>query len=312
MNTPEQSLTFTVTQGGQRLDRWLAEVLPERSRTEIQRWIRDRRITVNGSHLKASYRVEPGDYIVVNIPPPLPADIQPEPIPLDILYEDENLLVINKAAGMVVHPASGHVHRSGTLVNAVLAHVPNLAVGGEERPGIVHRLDKDTSGLILVAKNDMAHRSLQAQFKTREVEKVYLALVEGELPIAHGRVEAPIGRDLYHRQRMAVVPGHKGRSAVTEFTVCERFPGYTLIEARPRTGRTHQIRVHMAYIGHPLVGDPVYGHRCRRLHCPRQFLHAHRLGFRLPDTGQWIELTAPLPADLEEVLRRLRDERTPT
>ncbi len=312
MNPPEQSLTFTVTRGGQRLDRWLAEVLLERSRTEIQRWIREKRITVNGSHLKASYKVEPEDHIVVNIPPPLPADIQPEPIPLDILYEDENLLVINKAAGMVVHPASRHVYRSGTLVNAVLAHVPNLAVGGEERPGIVHRLDKDTSGLILVAKNDMAHRNLQAQFKTREVEKVYLALVEGELPIAHGRVEAPIGRDPYHRQRMAVVPEHKGRSAVTEFTVRERFPGYTLIEARPRTGRTHQIRVHMAYIGHPLVGDPVYGHRRRRLHCPRQFLHAHRLGFRLPDTGQWIELTAPLPADLEEVLQRLRDERTPT
>lgn len=306
MEAQERVLSFTVTEGGQRLDRWLADALPDHSRAEIQRWIKEERITVNGACLKPSYKVEPGDEILVRMPPPLPTEIEPEPIPLDILYEDENLLVINKPAGMVVHPAPGRVHRTGTLVNAVLAHVPNLNVGGERRPGIVHRLDKETSGVIVVAKNDMALRALQAQFKQREVEKVYLALVEGEIPVTHGRVEAPIGRDPRHRERMAVVPEHKGRLAITEFTVRKRLPGCTLIEARPRTGRTHQIRVHMAYIGHPLVGDPVYGHRRKRLRAPRQLLHAYRLGFRLPDTGERVTFTAPLPADFEEVLRRLR------
>ncbi len=306
MNTQEHTLRFTVTEDGQRLDRWLAAALPDRSRAEIQRWIKEGRVLVNDTVLKASYRVEPGDEIVVHIPPPLPTEIQPEPIPLDIIYEDEDLLVINKPAGMVVHPAPGRVHRTGTLVNAILAHTPDLLIGGEQRPGIVHRLDKDTSGVILVAKNDKTLRALQAQFKSREVEKDYLALVEGELPFTRGRVEAPIGRDPRHRQRMAVVPEGKGRPAVTEFTVRERFPGYTLIEVQPRTGRTHQIRVHLAYIGHPVVGDPTYGRRRKRLHCPRQFLHAHRLRFRLPATGEWVEFTAPLPDDLEEVLIRLR------
>jgi len=195
------------------------------------------------------------------------------------------------------------------VVNAVLAHVPNLAVGGEQRPGIVHRLDKDTSGVILVAKNDAALRDLQAQFKARTVEKVYLALVEGELPTAHGRIEAPIGRDPRHRQRMAVVTEQKGRPAVTDFRVRERFSDYTLIEAHPRTGRTHQIRIHLASIGHPVVGDPLYGRKHSRLHCPRQFLHALKIGVRLPGSGMWAEFTAPLPADLEEVLERLRQER---
>lgn len=309
MNSHEHTLTFTVTQGGIRLDRWLVMALPERSRAEIQRWIKEGHVLVGGIRPKASYKVRPGDAITVQIPPPLPATAQPEPIPLDVLYEDEHLLVINKPAGMVVHPAPGRVHRTGTLVNAVLARVPDLAVSGEQRPGIVHRLDKDTSGVILVAKNDTALRDLQAQFKARTVEKAYLALVEGELPTAHGRIEAPIGRDPRHRQRMAVVPERKGRPAVTEFFVRERFSGYTLIEARPRTGRTHQIRVHLASIGHPLVGDPVYGRKHPRLHCPRQFLHALRIGIRLPGSGAWAEFTAPLPADLEEVLQRLRREK---
>jgi 23S rRNA pseudouridine1911/1915/1917 synthase len=280
--------------------------MPDRSRSEIQRWIKDGHVTVNGTPFKASYKVQPGDEVTITIPPPSPADIEPEAIPLHILYEDANLLVINKQAGMVVHPVPGGVHRRGTLVNAVLSHVPNLSIGGEERPGIVHRLDKDTSGVILVAKNDMAQRALQAQFKGRTVEKVYLALVEGEPPTLRGRIEAPIGRDLRNRQRMAVVTEEKGRAAVTEFTVRERLGGYTLIEVRLLTGRTHQIRVHLAYIGLPVVGDIVYGHRRKQLQCPRQFLHAHRIGFRLPETGEWKEFVAPLPADLEEVLQRLR------
>ena len=303
----ERTRSFVVEEGGQRLDRWLAERLPEHSRAEIQRWIREGRVLVNDTQLKASYRVEPGDVIVVRMPAPRPSEIQPEPIPLDILYEDADLLVINKPAGMVVHPAPGRAHRTGTLVNAILGHTTALAVGGEQRPGIVHRLDKDTSGVILVAKNDQALRALQAQFKARTVEKAYLALVEGEIPITHGRVEAPIGRDPRRRQRMAVVPEGKGRPAVTEFTVRERLSGYSLLEVRPRTGRTHQIRVHLAYIGHPVVGDPVYGRRRRRLYCPRQFLHAYRLGFRLPGSGEWAEFTAPLPRDLAEVLDRLRE-----
>jgi 23S rRNA pseudouridine1911/1915/1917 synthase len=304
-------LSFIVEQGGERLDRWLAAALPDYSRTEIQRWIKEGHVIVDGALPKVSYRVRPGDEITIQIPPPLPAVAQPESIPLDILYEDDHLLVINKPAGMVVHPAPGRVHRTGTLVNAVLAHVPNLAVGGEQRPGIVHRLDKDTSGVILVAKNDAALRDLQAQFKARTVEKVYLALVEGELPTAHGRIEAPIGRDPRHRQRMAVVTEQKGRPAVTDFRVRERFSDYTLIEAHPRTGRTHQIRIHLASIGHPVVGDPLYGRKHSRLHCPRQFLHALKIGVRLPGSGMWAEFTAPLPADLEEVLERLRQERMP-
>jgi 23S rRNA pseudouridine1911/1915/1917 synthase len=304
-------LSFIVEQGGERLDRWLAAALPDCSRTEIQRWIKEGHVIVDGALPKVSYRVRPGDEITIQIPPPLPAVAQPESIPLDILYEDDHLLVINKPAGMVVHPAPGRVHRTGTLVNAVLAHVPNLAVGGEQRPGIVHRLDKDTSGVILVAKNDAALRDLQAQFKARTVEKVYLALVEGELPTAHGRIEAPIGRDPRHRQRMAVVTEQKGRPAVTDFRVRERFSDYTLIEAHPRTGRTHQIRIHLASIGHPVVGDPLYGRKHSRLHCPRQFLHALKIGVRLPGSGMWAEFTAPLPADLEEVLERLRQERMP-
>ncbi len=311
MSVATRVLSFTVSQGGERLDRWLAAALPDRSRTEIQRWIKEGHVMVDGVLPKASYKVRPGDEITVKVPPPLPTTAQPEPISLDILYEDDDLLVINKPAGMVVHPAPGRVHRTGTLVNAVLAYVPDLAVGGEQRPGIVHRLDKDTSGVILVAKNDAALRDLQAQFKARTVEKVYLALVEGELPTARGRIEAPIGRDPRHRQRMAVVSEQKGRPAVTEFLVRERFSGYTLIEARPRTGRTHQIRVHMATIGHPLIGDPVYGHKHQRLYCPRQFLHAYRIEIRLPGRGEWAEFTAPLPADLEEVLQRLRSGTEP-
>ena len=302
----EEQLRFDQVTPGQRLDKWLAERLPDHSRTEIQRWIREGLVRVNGRASKPGYKLEPGDVVEVDVPAPVPyEEIKPEPIPLNILYEDDDLLVIDKPAGMVVHPAPGHT--SGTLVNAILYHCPDLrGVGGVERPGIVHRLDKDTSGLILVAKHDRAHRELQRQFKEREIEKAYLALVEGHLQPKEGRIEAPIGRDKRHRKRMAVI--RDGREAVTEYRVIAYYDDYTLVEVYPLTGRTHQIRVHFAFIGHPLVGDTVYGRRKQRLKpwLKRQFLHAHRLRFRLPRTGEWVEFTSPLPEDLQAVLDKLQ------
>ncbi|MGC8779594.1 MAG: RluA family pseudouridine synthase [Anaerolineae bacterium] len=314
-------LVFQVTEGSERLDRWLVGRLPEYSRTQVQRWIAEGRVTLGARRLKASYRVAVGDEISVVVPPPEHYAVEPEPIPLAVLYEDDDLLVINKPAGMVVHPAAGTYH--GTLVNAVLYHCPNLAgVGGVQRPGIVHRLDKDTSGVILIAKNDAAQRALQAQFKDREVHKTYLALVHGWVTPQRGEINAPIGRDPRNRQRMAVVPLVRGRSAVTRYEVQGYFeaesvsrrpagaapPRYTLVACHPLTGRTHQIRVHFAHIRHPIVGDPVYGgSRKETLLCPRQFLHAERIRFRLPATGQEVEFHAPLPADLQTVLSGLKE-----
>jgi 23S rRNA pseudouridine1911/1915/1917 synthase len=302
-----------VSEGGRRLDKYVAQMVPDLSRSRAQKLIEEGLVTVNGGNVKPSYRVEIGDLIAVRIPPPEPTEVKPEAIPLDIVYEDEDIIVVNKPAGMVVHPAYGH--RTGTLVNAVLAHCPDLAgVEGGQRPGIVHRLDKDTSGLIIVAKHDAARRHLQRQFKRREVRKVYVALLEGRLEPAQGVIEAPIGRDKKRRKRMAVVEG--GREARTEYRVVEYFGGrpgkasrpYTLVEAEPKTGRTHQVRVHFASIGHPLAGDPVYGFRKQRLSgLRRQFLHARTLGFRLPGSGEYVELTAELPDDLRVVLEELRE-----
>ncbi len=303
--TVETTLRFTDITPGERLDKWLTHQLPDRSRTEIQRWIKEGRVRVNGRESKPGYKLEPGDVVEVDIPTPTPyLKVAPEPIPITILYEDEDLLVIDKPAGMVVHPAPGHT--SGTLVNALLYHCPDLqGIGGVERPGIVHRLDKDTSGLILVAKNDRTHRELQRQFQERVVEKAYIALVEGELQPPLGRIEAPIGRDKRHRKRMMVTP--EGREAITEYKVLRHYPEYTLVEVRPLTGRTHQIRVHFAFIGYPLAGDTVYGRRKQRLKpwLRRHFLHAHRLSFILPRTGERVTFTSPLPRDLEAVLQRL-------
>jgi 23S rRNA pseudouridine1911/1915/1917 synthase len=294
---------IVVAKPGERLDKYIAAQRPDLSRAQVQRLLAEGLITVNGLWPKASYQVRAGDCIRVRLPPPVPSEVQPEPIPLRIVYEDSDLLVVDKPAGMVVHPAPGH--KAGTLVAAVLAHAPDLAgIGGTRRPGIVHRLDKDTSGLILVAKNEAAYRHLQDQFKNRAVNKVYLALLEGYPPAEHGRIEAPIGRDPRRRQRMAVVAG--GRKAVTEYRVLARYTGYTLVAAEPQTGRTHQIRVHFSWLGHPLVGDTVYGRRTAALGCPRQFLHAHRLGFRLPADNRYVKFESPLPADLLAVLARLR------
>jgi len=300
----ERRIVLQVERGGIRVDKYIAEAVPDLSRATAQRLIDEGHVLVNGATVKASHRLEPGDTLTVEIPAPVPVEVAPEAIPLDILYEDADILVVNKPAGMVVHPAFGH--QSGTLVNAVLAHCPDLAgVGGELRPGIVHRLDKDTSGLIVVAKGDVALRNLQEQFKGREVQKAYLALVEGHVSPPTGLIDAPIGRDPRARKKMAVVP-RGGREAQTEYRALEFYAEHTLVEAHPLTGRTHQIRIHMAFIGHPIVGDPVYGFRKQRAKAPRLFLHAARLGFRLPGTGEWREFQAPLPDDLAAVLERLR------
>lgn len=309
-------LTLAVAEGGERLDKWLAGQLPERSRSEIQRWIEAGLVTRGTRALKASYRVADGDRITVEAPALDDYEVAPEAIPLDVVYEDADLLVVNKAAGMVVHPAVGNWH--GTLVNAILYRCPDLeGVGGLHRPGIVHRLDKDTSGLILVAKNDRTHRILQTQFQAREVKKNYLALAYGRVTPASFMVDAAIGRDTRDRKRMAILPAGQGRAAVTRFEVRGYYdnrsagrsaPGdFTLMGCQPFTGRTHQIRVHLAYIRHPIVGDATYGGKRKpSLPCPRQFLHAERIRFRLPATGEDIEFTAPLPEDLQHVLDGLR------
>ncbi len=305
-------LVLRPAQEAGRLDKWLAAQLPDRSRSEIQRWIEAGLVTRQGRPLKASARVGCGDEITVVVPPPAEDyEALPEPIPLDVLYEDDDLLVINKPAGMVVHPGAGNRH--GTLVNAVLYRCPDLeGVGAAHRPGIVHRLDKDTSGVILVAKNDRAHRALQEQFKAREVHKIYLALVYGTVEPPQGRIEAAVGRDTRDRKRMAVMPAGLGRPSVTRYETVAIYkaPGgerLSLLSCQPLTGRTHQIRVHLAYIKHPIVGDGVYaGRRRPPVPCPRQFLHAHRLRFRLPGTGEEVEFVAALPPDLQAVLDRLQ------
>lgn len=297
------ALTVPPAATGERLDKYLADALPDLSRAMLQRLIKDGEIRVAGRPAKPSYRVSAGEVVLVTIPPPTPLEATPAPdISLDILYQDADLLVINKPAGLVVHP--GHGHPDDTLVNALLAHVPDLAgIGGVQRPGIVHRLDKDTSGLLLVAKHDRAHQALQEQFKSRSVEKIYLALVEGHITPPRGLIDAPMDRDPRNRQKMAVVTD--GRPAQTEYRTLETLPSVTLVEARLLTGRTHQARVHLASIGYPIVGDKVYGRRKSRIALDRHFLHAWRLGFTLPSSGQRVHFTAPLPPDLETVLVEL-------
>jgi 23S rRNA pseudouridine1911/1915/1917 synthase len=306
----ERRVDILAEGSGGRLDKYLADRVTELSRSAVQRLIERGQVTVNGELVRASYKVRAGDMVVVHLPSEEPRDLAAEAIPLVVIYEDEFLLAVDKPAGMVVHPAPGHP--GGTLVNALLAHCPELASNGEERPGIVHRLDRDTSGLILAAKSEKIRRGLQRQFKERQVRKAYLALLDGHLRPAWGRIEAPIGRDPRHRQRMAVMPG--GREAITEYHVLDQFSHqtgpaageYTLVEAEPMTGRTHQIRVHLASIGHAVVGDTVYGRRRAQLPVSRQFLHARRLGFRHPATGRRMELEAPLPEDLAVILELLR------
>ena len=291
----------------QRLDKFLVSCLPEFSRARLQGLIADGFVLIDQQPAKKSGQMlAPGTQVQVRIPPPAPSDLLPEAIPLDILFENDDLLVINKPAGMVVHPAAGHA--SGTLVHAALAHAPEMAgVGGEIRPGVVHRLDKDTSGIILLAKNDATHHWLQDQFRLRKTQKVYLALVDGKPPTPEGRIEAPIGRNTSHRKLMGVTEAHKGRAAVSEYFTRAIFRDHTLLEVHPLTGRTHQIRVHLAFIGCPVAADTVYGHRRVSVPLQRHFLHAWKLTIRLPGEKQPRSFEAPLAAELGHILEYLKD-----
>jgi 23S rRNA pseudouridine1911/1915/1917 synthase len=304
-----QIFTFTFEdEQNQRLDKFLVVCLPELSRSRIQALIKDGFVTVDGAlPRKAGQMLETHSIVRVNVPPAEPGNLQPEAIPLEIVFENEDLLVVNKPAGMVVHPSAGH--STGTLVQAALAHAPEMeGVGGELRPGVVHRLDKDTSGLILLAKNDRTHRWLQDQFRQRKVEKTYLALVDGKPPTPSGRIEASIGRDARERRKMAVVTPRKGRQAVSEYKTLEAFSAHTLLEIHPITGRTHQIRLHLAFLGCPVAGDTVYGKRHSSIPLERHFLHAARLRLRLRDERESRTFEAALPAELTRVLERLRTE----
>jgi 23S rRNA pseudouridine1911/1915/1917 synthase len=288
-------------ESGERLDVFVARSVGGLTRSRAQRLIDDGSVLVDGVQAKASLKLAAGQRVRVHVPPPEEATVRAEAIPLDVLYEDGDLLAVNKPPGMTVHPAPGHP--TATLVNAILAHCGDLSgVGGVLRPGIVHRLDRDTSGVILVAKNDAAHQALARQLRERTVDKRYDALVEGTPKPAKGAIDAPIARDPRNRKRMAVMGG--GREAVTEYEVRERFRGASLVEARPRTGRTHQVRVHFAAIGHAIVGDAVYGKRSQLV--GRQFLHARRIAFDHPRSTERVHVEAPLAADLRAALEALR------
>src|SRR6266566_8443331 len=291
-------------EAGQRLDRYLVSMLQDISRTTVQQLISDGMVLINGQLSKPGYALRSGDEVRVltTTPASRPGNIKPNKLPLDIVYEDSDLLVVNKAAGVVVHPAPGH--HEDTLVNALLAYYPDLKeVGAELRPGIVHRLDKDTSGLMIIAKNARTQAALVEQMKRHQVVKRYLALVEGNVALDQGSIDAPIGRDVRHRQQMAITTVGS-REARTHFRVLERFSHHTLLLLQLETGRTHQIRVHLKAIGHPVAGDPVYGSGSvfKRVPLKRQFLHASYLKFAHPITGENIELEAPLPEDLQAVL----------
>src|SRR5205807_4380024 len=286
-----------------RLDQFLARELPTFSRSRLQQLIRQQLVTLNGSPARPRDAVRSGDRIEVNEPPPEKIDHQPEPIPLDVLFEDEDLIVINKPSGLVVHPGAGQ--REHTLVNALLHHFPKLSgIGGKERPGIVHRLDKETSGCLVVAKTDVAHRGLAAQFEARTIEKIYLALVAGKLRRRTGTIEEKIGRHPVDRQRMSVM-STRGRAAKTEYRVISASDEMSLLECKLHSGRTHQIRVHLHHLGHPVLGDKVYGAKFAKT-LPRQMLHAWKLGFQHPSTDEWRNFEAPLPPDFKAAIKSLQ------
>lgn len=294
--------TIEAEQAGERIDKFLATQSEDWSRTQIQGWIGEGLVTVNDRVVKGNYRLNEEDELLLRVPPPRDCKVEPEPLPFDIVYEDEDVLVVNKPRGLVVHPAPGHY--SGTLVNGLLYHCKDLSgINGVLRPGIVHRIDMDTSGLLMVAKNDRAHLSLSEQLKQHTVTRHYTAIVHGCVEHDKGTIDAPLGRDPRNRQQMAVVLKN-GKSAITHFTVLKRFTDYTLVDLQLETGRTHQIRVHMKFIGHPLLGDPKYGGKQDADGIPiqGQALHAGILGFNHPSTGEYLEFTTPLPADMQNVL----------
>ncbi|ADX76863.1 RluA family pseudouridine synthase [Staphylococcus pseudintermedius] len=288
----------------QRIDKILPEFNSEWSRSQLQEWIKEGLIEVNGKAVKSNYKLKLGDRIEITEKEVVEADIQAENLNLDIYYEDDDVAIVYKPKGMVVHPSPGHY--TGTLVNGLMYQIKNLSgINSEIRPGIVHRIDKDTSGLLMVAKNDVAHRSLVEQLMAKTVKRKYIALVHGHIPHEFGTIDAPIGRNKNDRQSMAVVDD--GKEAVTHFNVIETFKNYTLVECELETGRTHQIRVHMKYIGYPLVGDPKYGPK-KTLEIGGQALHAGLIGFEHPKTGEYIERFAPLPAEFEAVIEQVRKE----
>lgn len=297
-NQPTQ-LKISAQETG-RIDKQLVTLLPDVSRSQIKKWIEDGNVTVNKQSVKPKYHLQAGDIVQVIPEQPQKIDLEPENIPLEIVYEDDDVLVVNKPQGMVVHPSVGHPNH--TLVNALLYHCPLSHINGEYRPGIVHRIDKDTSGLLMVAKNDRAHRSLAAQLKAKTNQREYVALVHGVIKEDQGTIDAPLGRSPKDRKKQAVVAN--GRPAVTHFRVLKRYHHYTLVACKLETGRTHQIRVHMKYIGHPLAGDPLYGPR-KTLKGNGQYLHARLLGFKHPVTGKEMVFEAPLPTWFAQMLRHL-------
>ena len=295
-------------EGAIRLDKFLAQSEPEFSRVQFQQLIANGDVFVNGEvQKKAAFKLEPGSTVGYSLPIHEANTLLRQPIAIDVIYVDENVVVVNKPAGMVVHPGAGNTQ--DTLVNAILHRWPEIApVGEAERPGIVHRLDKDTSGVLILARNEAAYTWLVRQFKSRKTKKTYLALVDGQPPTPSGRIETAIGRDEKNRQRMTVVYGDKGKTAITEYHTLERYRNHTLLELQPLTGRTHQIRVHLAFLGCPVTGDRIYGHRKKSLDIPRFFLHAYKLSIKLPGEEEPTEFTAPLAADLKEILTTIEKE----
>ncbi len=303
----DKTIELTLDAPGQRIDVAIVTAVSDLTRTQVQRLIKEEQITVDGQFVKANFKLKGGETVRIVMPKPVKTELLAEDIPLDIRYEDGDMLIVNKPAWMVVHPSMGH--ESGTLVNAVLYHCPDLAgIGGGLRPGIVHRLDKDTSGLIVVAKNDLALHHLQAQFKERSVDKIYVALVDGQIDPPEALIDAPLGRDPRQRKKMAVIPAHysaKSRPAQTYYQTRTSYDDHTLVQCTLYTGRTHQIRVHLQYIGYPIVGDIVYGRRRQSIPLRRQFLHAEQLTLKRPSDNQPVSCTAELPSELQNVLNSL-------
>lgn len=297
---------LTCDKEGIRIDKYIADRFSKWSRSLIQQWIKEGHILVNGKVTKSNYKINLGDEIVIKEQIEQ-VEIRPEEIPLHIIYEDDDVIIVNKPRGMVVHPAPGHV--SGTLVNGLLAHTDQLStLNGEMRPGIVHRIDKDTSGLLIVAKNDDAHRSIVEQLKQRHIKRIYVAIVSGMIPHDKGTIDAPIGRDPKDRQSMTVTDKNS-KKAITHFQVIERFDNYTYVMCELETGRTHQIRVHMKYIGHPVIGDPKYGPRKKhRLPIDGQALHAKEIAFFHPRTNELLTFQAPLPDDFKQCIKLLKEK----